>query len=164
MWYAACDAVEQHRDAARVRHAARSRATGLIVPSAFDMCVIDDQPRARAEQPLELLEDQLAAVVDRRDAQPRARRLADAAATARCSSGAPSPRSAPRRPARSARPREAVRDEVDPLGGVAREDDLARSAGVEERADALARRLVGVGRPLAQLVDAAVDVGVDRRA
>ena len=57
-----------------------------------------------------------------------------------------------------------MRDEVDALGGVAREDDLARvDAALKNAADALARRLVGVGRPGAQLVHAAVDVRVDRR-
>ena len=48
-----------------------SRA-GVIVPSAFDTCVNDDELRPRAEQLLVLLEDHLAAIVDRRDAQRRA--------------------------------------------------------------------------------------------
>jgi hypothetical protein len=52
------------------------------------------------------------------------------------------------------------RDEVDALGGVARVDDLPGRLRIEKRADRLPRRLVGVGRPLAEQMDTAVDVRV----
>ena len=50
---------------------------------------------------------------------------------------------------------ERVRDEVDPLGGVLGEDDLA-GIGADERGDPRSRRLVGVGGLLGELVRAAV--------
>ncbi len=53
----------------------------------------------------------------------------------------------------------AVGDQVDGLGGAADEDDLARLFGADEPADLVAGRLVRGGGALAQLVDAAVDVG-----
>ena len=43
--------------------------TGVTVPSAFETCVTDDDARLGAEQLLVLLENDLAAIVDRRDAQ-----------------------------------------------------------------------------------------------
>ena len=52
-----------------------------------------------------------------------------------------------------------VRDEVDRLGGVADEDHLVAFRGVDEAGDGGASRFVRRGRPLADLVDAAVDVG-----
>ena len=55
-----------------------------------------------------------------------------------------------------------VRDEVDRLGRVADEDDLARGRRVHERAAPLARVLERLGRPLGELVDAAVHVRVRR--
>ncbi len=55
-----------------------------------------------------------------------------------------------------------VRDEVDRLGRVADEDDLALRRRVDERASLLARALEGGGRTLAELVDAAVHVRVRR--
>jgi len=54
-------------------------------------------------------------------------------------------------------------DEVDALGGVAREDYLAVGARVDERADLLTRTLVGIRRSLAEGVNAAVYVGVIMR-
>ena len=53
-----------------------------------------------------------------------------------------------------------VGDEVDALGRVAGEDDLARRRGVEEPAHLLARALERLGRALGELVDAAVHVRV----
>ena len=53
-----------------------------------------------------------------------------------------------------------VRHEVDRLGRVAAEDDLVAVRGVDEAGDARPGRFVGRGRALADLVDAAVDVGV----
>ena len=55
---------------------------------------------------------------------------------------------------------EAVRDEVDGLGGAARKDDLARIPGVEKAPDLLPGALVGRRRAFAQGVHAAVDIGV----
>ena len=57
---------------------------------------------------------------------------------------------------------ETVGDEVDGLGGAAHEDDLAFVGGVDELGDGLPHALEGFRRPLAQPVDAAVDVGVFR--
>ena len=55
-----------------------------------------------------------------------------------------------------------VRDEVDRLGRVADEDDLARGRGVHERAATLTRVLERLGGPLGELVDATVHVRVRR--
>ena len=52
-----------------------------------------------------------------------------------------------------------VGDQVDRLGGVAGEDDLARARRADEVGDLRAGRLVGRGRLLGDGVDAAVDVG-----
>ncbi len=119
-----------------------------------------DQPRARPEEPLVLLED--ASARCRRPARPAAgrpsRRQSSCQGTmlAWCSSqvrtiSSPSPTW--RRPP-------ALRDQVDALGGAAHEDDLLRRAGVEEAPHRLARRLVGVGGAGGQRVGGAVDVGV----
>ena len=51
-------------------------------------------------------------------------------------------------------------DEIDRLGRRAREDDLVARGGVEKAAHALARRLVGVGRGVGEIMQAAMDVGV----
>ncbi len=59
-----------------------------------------------------------------------------------------------------ARPRVGLRHEVDGFGGAAREDDFARGGGVDEGAHALARMLEHLRGFLAQLVHAAVHVGV----
>ena len=53
-----------------------------------------------------------------------------------------------------------VGDEVQPLGRVPREDELLRRRRVDERRELLAGALVTRGRALAELVDAAVHVGV----
>ena len=58
------------------------------------------------------------------------------------------------------RPAPRVGDQVDGLGRVAHEHDLALARGVEEPGDLAPGRLEALGRVLAQLVDAAVDVGV----
>ena len=51
--------------------------------------------------------------------------------------------------------------EVDALGGAAREDDFVRGAGVQEAAHRLARCLVQLGGLLGEEVHAAVHVGID---
>ena len=55
---------------------------------------------------------------------------------------------------------EALRHEIDALGGVADEDELAPVGGVDEPLELAPGRVVGRGGALAQLVHAAVDVGV----
>ena len=55
---------------------------------------------------------------------------------------------------------ERVGDQVDGLGGVAGEDDLFRARRVEEGADFLARALVGFGRGVGEVVQAAMHIGV----
>ena len=55
---------------------------------------------------------------------------------------------------------ERVGDQVDGLSGVAGEDDLFRARRVEEGADFLARALVGFGRGVGEVVQAAVHIGV----
>ena len=69
-------AVDEHDRAARVRLLRSSRATGLIVPSAFETWLERDDLRARRQQPRERVEIDLAALVDRHDPQPRAGLLA----------------------------------------------------------------------------------------
>src|SRR4029077_4721536 len=51
-------------------------------------------------------------------------------------------------------------DQVDRLGGAAHEDDLALVGGVEKGAHGFARLLEPVGRARAQLIDAAMHIGV----
>ncbi len=57
---------------------------------------------------------------------------------------------------------EGVGDEVDRLGGIAGEDDLLRPLGVEERPHLLARALIGLGRGIGEEMQAAMHVGVFR--
>ena len=58
-------------------------------------------------------------------------------------------------------PSPGVRDEVDPLGRVAREDDALGAVGrLDEARDLGARAFVGLGRLFGERVQAAVDVGV----
>ena len=53
-----------------------------------------------------------------------------------------------------------VGDEVDAFGGAACEDDFLRAAGVEELPRPLPRRLEGIRRAVAQLVDATVHIRI----
>ena len=55
-----------------------------------------------------------------------------------------------------------VRDEVERLGGVLGEDDLAAGVGADERATFSRAASIWFGRLLGDAVDAAVHVGVDR--
>ena len=57
-------------------------------------------------------------------------------------------------------PAPALGDEIDALGGAPGEDDLLRRRGVHEPGDPVADGVVRRGGPLAQVVDAAMDVGV----
>ncbi len=142
-------------------HAA-SRSTGFTVPSEFETTpVATTFTVPLACDRVELLEPQLALVVERDHPESSTRalgdvlpgdevrvmlELADDDEVAR-----PEPDEAP-----------GVRDEVDPLGGVADEDDLARRGRVHERAHLLARQLQPLGRALGELVHAAVHVRVRR--
>ncbi len=117
-----------------------------------------DELGARRQQPLELLEQQLAAVGDRRPFQHRTVALAmevpgddvgvmlhdrqdDLVALADAGE-------------------ERIGDEVDRRRGVAREDDLIGAAGVEEAAHGFARILEALRRRVRQVVQPAMHVGV----
>ena len=118
-----------------------------------------DDARAGSEELLVLVEQDVAVVVDRGDAQPRARLEAELLPRhdvgvvlepgdddlVACFHVAAAP---------------GLRDEVDPLGCPADEHDLLGRRRVDELAHLVARRLVGVGRARGQRVRAAMDVGV----
>ena len=156
--HGALRAVDQHRNAARMRelddllhrHRGAERVRHLRD---------GDHLGARAEQLLEFVDEEVAFVVDRRPFDHRALALAqempghdvgmvlhdrehdlvarlDALATER------------------------VGDQIDRLGGVAGEDDLFRPGGVEEALHGLARAFVGLGRLVRQIMQAAMHVGV----
>ena len=55
----------------------------------------------------------------------------------------------------------ALRDQVDRFGRPAHEHDLARACGVDEPPHLLARDFVGLRRTLAQIMNAAMNVGVE---
>src|SRR5258708_13030682 len=55
---------------------------------------------------------------------------------------------------------QALRHEMERLGGAADKDDFVGAASVEEGAGSLARLLEMIGRALAQLVNAAMHIGV----
>ncbi len=55
---------------------------------------------------------------------------------------------------------EARGDQIDRLGRRTREDDFLARGGVEEAAHALARRFVGLGRGIGEIMQAAMNVGV----
>ena len=108
--------------------------TGLTVPSAFETQATETS-RVRSEiSAAELVQQQLALVVDRRhhELQPDAARRSSCQGTmlAWCSIVVISTSS----PGRDARRDEALRDQIDALGAVAREHDLARVRGVDEAA------------------------------
>src|SRR5262249_52350132 len=112
-----------------------------------------------SEELLVLVQADLTAIVDRRDAQARALLRAELL-----------PRDDVRvvlEPGdddlvalRDVAAPPALRDEVDPLGRAADEDDLLRRRGVDEPANALARGLERVGRLRRERVRGAVDVRV----
>ena len=133
-------------------------ATGLIVPSAL-LTWLMATSSAAGEPRAEVVEVELAVVGDRNVLERRAGRLGEPAATAPGWRGAPSRSTGPgRRPDVRAAP--AVGHEVERLGRVAHEDDLALARRADERGERRARALEAGGGVLAQLVDAAVDVGV----
>ena len=121
-----------------------------------------DNPGARAHQRFELVEQQLAAIVDRRHAKACTRSLAQhlPGHDVRVMLHGGDEHFIPGANPRGA---EHVRHEIDALGRVARVDDFLDAAGVEIRADLLARPFVLIGRQLTEQVDAAVHVGVYAR-
>ena len=58
---------------------------------------------------------------------------------------------------------ERIGDEIDRFRGVAGEDDLFLAPGIEEGRDLLARALVGLGRLIGEIMQAAMHIGVLRR-
>ncbi len=119
-------AVDEHARAVAMRHRRSSRAPATMVPSAFETCVNDDEPRPRAEQLLVLLEDDLAAIVDRRD--PQARALLGAELLPGDDVGVVLEPGDDDLVARAdVAPAPALRDEVDRLGRAADEDDVLAS-------------------------------------
>ena len=108
-----------------------SRA-GVTVPSAFETWVKDTMRVRGPEQLFVFFEDHLAAIVDRRDAQPRA--LLRAQLLPRHDVGVvlePGDDDLVALLDVAAAP--ALGDEVDALGGAAHEDDLARRAAFRKR-------------------------------
>ena len=118
-----------------------------------------DHLGARREQLLEFVDQEIAFVVDRRPFDHRALALAQEMPghdvgvmlhdrehdlVARLDALAP----------------ERVGDQVDGLGGVAGEDDLFRARRIEEGADVLARALIGFGRGIGEVMQAAMHVGI----
>ena len=57
---------------------------------------------------------------------------------------------------------ERVGDEIDGLGGVAGKDDLFLAGGIEEGGDFVARILVGLGRLVGEIMQAAMHIGILR--
>jgi hypothetical protein len=112
-----------------------------------------------AEEPLVLLEDHLAPIVDRRDAQPGP--LLDAEELPGDDVGVVlEPRDDDLVALADVAAAPALRDEVDALGRAAHEDNLLGRRRVEEAADLVASALVGVGRARSEGMRRAVHVGV----
>ena len=103
-----------------------------------------DQLRAAVEQPLVFLEDDLARVVDRRDAEPGAR-LGDQLLPRHDVGVVLEVGEHDLVTGSDVLASPALGDEVDALGRAADEDDLARRRSVEEAPDLLAGRLERVG-------------------
>ena len=118
-----------------------------------------DDLGARRQQLLEILEVEVAVVVDRRPFEHGALALAvevpgtmlEWCSMIESTISSPSP---------IAMRAEAVGDEIDGLGRRAREDDLVGDAAFRNRAHVFARALIGLGRGVRHEVQAAVHVGV----
>ncbi len=130
-----------------------------MVPSAFDTCADGHQPRARIQQLLEFVQQQLALVVDGRHAQHRAFLFGQKLprhnvrmVLQRRDDNFSAPLHVPAAPG--------LRDQVDAFGSAANEDDLARVLRVDEALHFGPAVLIALGRALAQLVYAAMDVRV----
>ena len=151
-------AVDQHRNPARVR-ACDDLLDGHDGAERVGDVGHGDQARARADERLEIVEQEVAGVVDRGDAQHDADAVAqqlpghdvgvvlegrDDHLVAGLHEGAA----------------EAVGDQIERLGGVAGEHDLVGAAGVDEARDLFASALEGVGGELAHPVHPPVHVGI----
>ncbi len=118
-----------------------------------------DQPRARTEQLLILVQQHLTVIVDRRDAQPRPG--LGAQLLPRHDVGVmlqPGDDDLVILADMLAPP--GLGDQIDRLGGAAHEHDLVAGRRVQEAGDGIARRLVGIGGARRQFMRGAVDVGV----
>ena len=151
-------AVEQHRNAARMRaahHLFHRHQGAEHVRHVGDR----DHLGARRQELLEFVDEEIAVVVDGRPFDHRA--LALAQEVPRHDVGVvlhDREHDLVARP--DALAAEGVGHEVDGLGGVAGEDDLFLARCVEEGAHLLARVLVGLGRGIGEIVQTAVHVGV----
>ena len=139
------DLLDRHRRAERVRHLRDG-----------------DHLRARAEQLLEFVDEEIAVLVDRRPLDHRAVALAqevpgdDVGVVLH-------DREHDLVAFLDALLAERVGDEVDRLGGVAGEDDLFLAAGIDEGPCRLARALIGLRRLVGEEMQATMDVGVFAR-
>ena len=119
-----------------------------------------DEPGARREQALELVEHKLAGGVERCDPQQRAAAFAgelprhDVRVVFHLADEDFVARAEALTVARS--------DEIDRLGGAAHEDDFLAPRGMDELPHLVARGFVGLGCALAQKMHAAVNIGVER--
>ena len=121
-----------------------------------------DQLGARRQQLLEFVDEEIALVVDRRPFDHRA--LALAQKMPRHDIGVVlHDREHDLVAGLDALAAERIGDEIDRLGGVAGEDDLFLAPGIEEGRDFLARALVGLGRLVGEIMQAAMHIGVLRR-
>ena len=153
--------VHEDRNLFRVSHA-DDRVDRIDRPERVRHVRDGQQSRARSEERVEGVEQELARIVDRRHAEPGAALLAQ---------------QLPRHDVRvvlhrtdhhlvtspDAPAAERVRHQVDAFGGVAREDDLLGRCRVEERPDLLPGGFMGLGGNLAQQVHAAMHVRIAGR-
>ena len=155
-------AVEQHRNAARMRDAASTSFAGTSVPSMFDIWVMATSlvrgvssfsNSSMRKWPSSSTGAHLIT------APWRSRRKCHGTMLEWCSMIESTISS----PGLDALAPERVGDEIDRLGRVAGEDDLFLAPGVEKGRDLLARALVGFGRLVGEIMQAAMHVGVLRR-
>ena len=151
-------AVEQHRNAARVcetHHLFHRHHGAEHVRHVGDR----DHSGARGEQLLEFVDEEIALVVDRRPLDHRA--LALAQEMPRHDVGMVlHDREHDLVAGLDALAAERVGDQIDRLGGVSGEDDLFLALGIEKGAHLLARALVGIGRGVGEVMQAAMHVGI----
>ncbi|MCY1203121.1 hypothetical protein D9M72_146200 [compost metagenome] len=152
-------AIDQHRDAMEMRQLddVSHRVDGAKRVGEVRQ---RDQPGARAEQLRELLQHQLAGIVDRRHLQQGAGALARQ--LPRHDIGMVLHRADQDLVARAQTLAESCRHQVDRLGGAAHEHDFFAPGGVDQVSHCVARGLIGICGALAQGMHAAVDIGVER--
>ena len=150
--------VEQHERAVAMRHVDHLLRGHDGAERVGDLGHRHDA-RLRTEELLVLLEDDLPAVVDRRDAQVRT--LLGAEHLPRYDVGVVlQPGEHHLVAGFDVAPTPALRDQIDPLRRAADEDDLALRGCLDEPANRLARRLVGVRRAGGQGVRGTVHVRI----